>query len=256
MLKKLFLAWQEQNSRQWFPIGCLEFDGKKYRFFYIQAVELAIKAGFKSVYSFPDLGRTYNSAYLFHFFSNRLMSHSRPDYQRYISSLNIFDGEDDPMTVLARSGGAKATDSYEIFPQPEIDRDGIYHTHFFLRGLRHRPPSALDRAELLRSEEHLKLVHETNNTQDSQALMLLTEDQHHLGYCPRYISHDIFPIFQQNPAGIEVTIDLVNFPPIPIQYRILCQLRAKYLPGCYPFASDNYQPWSASEQSMPDYCPV
>ncbi len=149
MMKKLFLAWQEQSSRQWFSIGCLEFDGERYRFYYIKAVEKAILVGFKSVYSFPDLGRTYDSAYLFHFFSNRLMSHSRPDYQKYIHSLNIITGQDDPMTVLARSGGAKATDSYEIFSQPEIDCDNIYHTHFFLRGLRHRPQSALDRAELL-----------------------------------------------------------------------------------------------------------
>jgi HIRAN domain len=255
MMKKLFLAWQEQNSRQWFPIGCLEFDGEIYRFFYIQAVVEAIKVGFKYVYSFPDLGRTYDSAYLFHFFSNRLMSRSRPDYQRYIDSLNILPGEDDPMTVLARSGGAKATDSYEVFPYPEVDCDGI-HTHFFLRGLRHRPPSSLDRAILLQPKEHLEIVYEPDNIQDSQALMLVTEDQHHLGYCPRYLSHDIFPILQQDPAGVEVLIDLVNSPPIPIQYRILCQLKAKCFPGFYPFASNDYQPLSTSDRSRHDYCSV
>jgi hypothetical protein len=36
-MNKLFLAWQEPESRRWYPIGCLEFDGKEYHFFYNQS---------------------------------------------------------------------------------------------------------------------------------------------------------------------------------------------------------------------------
>lgn len=87
-MKKLFLAWQEPKSRHWFPIGCLEFDGDKYHFFYIQGVKKAKCEGFTSVYSLPDLDKTYSSTELFPLFSNRLMPRSRPDYLKYIESLN------------------------------------------------------------------------------------------------------------------------------------------------------------------------
>ena len=121
-MKKLFLAWQEPKSRHLFPIGCLEFDGAEYHFFYIKGVEKARINGFNEVYSLPTLEKVYSSAHLFPLFSNRLMTRSRPDYAKYIQSLNIPAGEDDPMTVLARSGGGKATDSMKFFPVQKLTR--------------------------------------------------------------------------------------------------------------------------------------
>jgi hypothetical protein len=32
MIKKLFLAWQDSQTRHWFPIGKLTFDGKNFYF--------------------------------------------------------------------------------------------------------------------------------------------------------------------------------------------------------------------------------
>ena len=64
-MNKLFLAWQEPKSRHWFPIGCLEFNGIEYPFFYIQGVEKAKNEGFKSVHSLPNLGKKYSSTHLF-----------------------------------------------------------------------------------------------------------------------------------------------------------------------------------------------
>ena len=59
-MKKLFLAWQEPKSRHWFPIGCLDFDGAEYHFFYIKGVEKARINGFNEVYSLPTLEKVYS----------------------------------------------------------------------------------------------------------------------------------------------------------------------------------------------------
>jgi hypothetical protein len=87
-MKKLFLAWQQPQSRHWFPIGQLTFDGKKYHFFYIQGVKKAqAESSFRLLHSFPERDRIYTSSELFPLFSNRLMRPSRPDYQDYIAVL-------------------------------------------------------------------------------------------------------------------------------------------------------------------------
>jgi HIRAN domain len=243
-MKKLFLAWQEPKSRHWFPIGYLEFDSREYHFSYIKGVEHAKNEGFRSVHSFPDLDKIYSSIHLFPLFSNRLMPRSRPDYRKYIDSLNIPEGEDNPMTVLARSGGGKATDSYEIFPCPEIDKNGIYHTHFFVHGLQYMPKCSINRAAELTGEDPLALSHDLQNLYDPKALLLHTEDRHNLGYCPRYLAHDIFPILQSNPQQVKVKIDRVNPPPNSIQSRLLCTLTAECGRDFIPFSAENYQPLS------------
>jgi hypothetical protein len=249
-MKKLFLAWQEPKTRHWFPIGCLEFDGDRYHFFYIQGVEKARREGFTSVYSLPELDKTYSSTKLFPLFSNRLMSRSRADYPKYIESLNISAGEDDPMTVLSRSGGSKATDTYEVFPCPEIDKKGNYHTHFFVHGLRYMPKCSIDKATQLRQGDILYLSHDFQNPYDPKALLLHTEDRYNLGYCPRYLSKDMFTMLQEHPQQVKVTIDRVNLSPAPMQFRLLCNLTAEcdslsktlHKINFKPFAGDDYQP--------------
>lgn len=123
--KTLFLAWQDPISRFWFPIGRLTFDGSVYQFVYTQGVkEAEEKSAFKPLSSFPCLDEVYTSTQLFPVFVNRLMSQSRPDYQRFIEWLNIPNDEHDPLTILARSGGERETDTLAVVPCPEVDERG------------------------------------------------------------------------------------------------------------------------------------
>jgi HIRAN domain len=247
-MTKLFLSWQEPKNHRWYPIGCLEFDGKEYHFFYINGVKKARKEGFRAVHSLPDLDKFYSSTHLFPLFSNRLMTRSRPDYGRYIQSLNISAGDDNPMTVLARSGGGKATDSYEVFPYPEIDDKGHYHTYFFVRGLQYMPKCSIDRATELQPQEQLYLSHDLQNPFDPKALLLHTEDRYNLGYCPRYLADDILPMLQENPLLVKVEIDRVNPSPTPMQFRVLCKMTIECASlsvagiDFKPFAGEDYQP--------------
>ncbi|MEO1378161.1 MAG: DNA-binding protein, partial [Cyanobacteria bacterium J06635_10] len=114
-MKTLFLAWQDPNTRKWFPIGRLTYDGEEYQFLYVRgAIEAQAECGFNSLYSFPKFYKVYKSKIIFPLFSNRIMRRSRPDYKNYIERLNIPENEDEPINILARSGGKKATDTLEV----------------------------------------------------------------------------------------------------------------------------------------------
>lgn len=242
-MKKLFLAWQEPQSRHWFPIGQLAFDGKNYHFVYIQGVKKAQQeSNFRLLHSFPERDRIYTSSELFPLFSNRLMRRSRPDYQNYIEWLNIPQDEDDPIAILARSEGRKVTDTFEVFPCPEKSENGTYYLHFFVHGLRYMPESSIEKVKQLKPEERLYLTLDIQNPYGSTALLLRTEERHNLGYCPRYLAADIWKILRQNPESICVRVERVNPLPTPIQFRLLCNMTVQWGDDFIPFSSQDYQP--------------
>ncbi|MBD2181887.1 DNA-binding protein [Planktothrix sp. FACHB-1355] len=241
--KTLFLAWQDPNSRSWFPIGRLTFDGAIYQFVYTQgAKEAQEKCGFQPLLSFPRLDEVYTSTHLFSVFSNRLMPRSRPDYSSFIQWLNIPEHEDDPIAMLARSGGQRETDTLTVFPCPAPDEEGRYHLHFFSHGLRHLPQSAIERINRFEPGDKLWLAHEFQNSFDSQGLTLNTEDRYIVGYCPRYLNSEIFELLRRNPRLVEVRVERANQPPTPLQFRLLCNLTARWSEENLPFSGLEYQP--------------
>ncbi|NJM66473.1 MAG: DNA-binding protein [Acaryochloris sp. RU_4_1] len=243
MVQTLFLAWQEPNSRSWFPIGRLRRDGTQYQFVYTYGVQDAQdKCGFQALHSFPNLKREYRSAELFPLFSNRLMRPSRPDYRDYIEWLDIPRHQDDPIAILSRSGGRKATDTFEVFPCPVPDENGLYHIHFFSHRLRHLPECSVERISKFKLNERLYLANEFQNPYDPRALLLCTEDHHIVGYCPRYLVADALEILQKQPGLVHVHIERVNLAPTPLQFRLLCNMTAKWPQEFRPFSGQEYQP--------------
>jgi HIRAN domain len=245
-LKTLYLAWQDQSNRSWFPIGRLTSDGATYRFVYVNgAQEAQQQCGFQPLWLFPDLNRVYESPELFPLFTNRILRPSRPDYPDFIQWLNIPPEEKDEITLLGRSGGQRATDSFEVFPSPEPDNEGFYHLYFFVHGIRHRPPESQLRLQHLNSGDCLLLMHDFQNSHDNRALMIRTEDGYNVGYCPRYLLDDVFELLRQlsgTEQAVKVTVERVNLPPTPIQFRLLCKLTAAWPEGFRPFAGSIYQP--------------
>ena len=244
-MKTLFLAWQDPVSRSWFPIGRLTFNGKEYQFNYTNGfLKALLERFFKPLPSFPDFSKVYTSQKLFPLFSNRVMPRSRPDYPEFVQWLNIPKHEDDPIALLARSGGKRVTDNFEVFPCPEPDENGRYRIHFFAQGLRHLPKPAIERINGLQVGELLYLAHEFQNRYDSSALLLCTEDHWIVGYCPRYLCGDILQIISQHPELVRVEVDRLNQPPTPLQFRLLCKMTADWR-DFRPFSSPMYQPVSS-----------
>lgn len=249
MTHTLFLAWQEPKSRSWFPIGRLTFDGGQYKFVYINGAQDAQQEhGFQPLHSFPELTKEYTSVELFPLFANRLMRPSRPDYEAYVEWMNIPQHQDDPIAILSRNGGRKATDTFEMFPCPEPDAHGFYHIHFFSHGLRHLPECSVNRIGELQPNEQLYLANEFQNPYDSRALTLCTLDHHILGYCPRYLAADALDLLRENPKLIHVHAERVNPAPTPLQFRLLCNMTAEWPQDFRPFSGREYQPIAPKSQ--------
>jgi hypothetical protein len=241
-LKTLFLAWQDPDSRAWFPVGQLTHDHGLYRFSYLQgALEANRTSGFQPIFSFPEWNHSYLSKDLFPLFANRLLRPSRPEYKDFIQWLNIPEHQDDPIALLSRSGGKRKTDNFEVFPCPEPDGDGNFHIHFFTHGLRHFPEAEQQYIQTLEPDTPLWLMHDLQNSFDSRALVLRTENKHQVGYCPRYLAQDFLKLVSSFPEQVKVTVERVNPPPTPLQFRLLCSLTAPWLEGFEPFSSPSYQ---------------
>jgi hypothetical protein len=244
-LKTLFLAWEGSGSRSWFPIGRLTFNRKEYQFNYTNGVrEAKDKCGFEPLPSFPDFHKVYTSQKLFPLFSNRVMPRSRPDYPEFVQWLNIPQHEDDPIALLARSGGKRVTDKFEVFPCPEPNENGRYHIHFFAHPLRHIGKPTIERINGLPVGELLYFSHDSQNPDDSSALLLYTKDHLIVGFCPRYLWGDILKIISQARELVRVEVDHLNRPPTPRQFRLLCKMTADW--GDFrPFQGQMYQPVSS-----------
>jgi hypothetical protein len=247
-MNALFLAWQDPQRRLWHPVGrlCRRAD-QTYEYVYTRGARAAQQGGFQPIPPFNDWNGVYRSAELFPLFANRLPSPARADYGQFVEYLNFPRSADDPIALLARSGGRRAADSVEVFPCPEQTPDGAYHVHFFAHGLRHLPPASVDRVESLRAGERLLLVHDFQNPYDPRALMLRTGaggpgDPQFVGWCPRYLLHDAFELLPRCPDGVAVHVERLNPPPAPIANRLLCSLTACWPADFRPCTNEDYQP--------------
>jgi hypothetical protein len=91
-----------------------------------------------------DLTTVYESTEIFPLFANRLLAKTRPEYPQFLDWVNVRHDKDDPLVLLARTGGMRETDSLAVFPCPERHEDGTYSMHFFSHGIRYLPPQAID----------------------------------------------------------------------------------------------------------------
>jgi len=243
-MKRLFLTWQFQNneSRKWYPVGELNFDGEVYRFFYIKGAEVAKEeASFQPLVSFPDFRQIYESTELFPMFANRVMPESRPEYRQTIEWLALPENQNDPLAFLARTGGAKVTDKFEIFCYPELDSNQNYNLHFFPHGLRYVPDGSIERISKMEKGEKIYLASAFQNPFDKNALQLQTRDNHIVGYCPSYLLDEMNKIVE-NEAEIEVCVERVNDNNAPLQFRFLCRLIVPQMKNYQPFSSESYKP--------------
>ncbi|WP_395095081.1 HIRAN domain-containing protein [Armatimonas sp.] len=246
-MKTLFLAWQNVNTRRWFPVGQLQRRGEIFQFRYLKGVKVAqSEGGFGSLSEFPNLEAVYESEVLFPVFANRVMPASRPDFPEYIAWLRLEGQEKDPLAFLAQTNGRRQTDSLEVFPDVEVTPEGGYRTTFFVHGLRHMSVGASARAESLEVGEQLRLFLDVQNPVDVRAVGLrthgqLSRDVMPLGYCPRYLADAVFTALLSDRESVKATVRAVNLPPVPSQYRILCDLVVA--PGSVrPFSGEEFLP--------------
>ena len=252
-MNKLYLAWQDYDSRRWFPVGqLLAHNGSstadagagadvEYEFAYINgALEAHKAAGFRPIPGFPKLEKRYRSRRLFPLFQNRVMNSSRPDRAEYLRRLGLTENTD-PISELAASGGQRRTDTYQVFPPIVPGGDGRFRYRCLIHGLRHRSPDAIRRTELLAEGETLEVSPEADNPAATLAVKVATADGQHIGWIPRYLVDDL----QENGAwlitDVAASVAQVN-PAGPLNHRLLLDFSGRLPPGFRMEALPQYQP--------------
>ncbi len=239
-MKTLYVAWQEHQSRSWFPVGRLCFDGEVYRFVYTQGAKQS--AHFRPFDSMPHLEEVYEARELPPLFANRLLAKKRPEYQDWLRWLNLQDHGDDAVALLARTEGIRMTDSVTVFPYPEKNPDHTYRAQFFSHGIRYLPRDIMTFIDHLSPHTVLYLMPDPQNSYDSCAIALRTSDPAVIvGYCPRYVTADLHKLLHEVPESIRVTAVQVN-DDAPLQLRLLCCVTAEWPENFQPCSGDLYQP--------------
>ena len=240
----LFLAWHGAGeNRQWYPISRLDADlaVSSYRFRYIGGAKLAQKeAGFSPRLEFPELERDYYSTELFPLFQNRVMSPSRPDFKRYLQSLDL-EGDTNPIEILAANGGERVTDRYEVFPLPARQSDGSFLFRFFLHGWRYAAAAAQERMAKLESGEELRIALELNNPVTGQGVQIQSADYHMIGWAPHYLVDDFAKAMAEGPGKYVARVVRLNPQPVPSKQRLLVELRCSWNQH-QPMSGSDYQP--------------
>ena len=233
----LYLAWQDYQSRRWFPVGRLsvcrgkESTEAEYEFSYINGALAAGKAAnFLPIPGFPKLAEQYRSARLFPLFQNRVMNLRRPDRPEYLRRLGL-DESADPITELAVSEGRRHTDSYQVFPGivPD-DSDGRFNYRCMTHGLRYSDPDAIRRTASLEVGESLNLSPTREAPTAKLAIMVNTQDYHHIGWAPRYFVDDLQKDGAWMIADAKAAVAQVNRD-APLSHRLLVNFSGKLPPG-------------------------
>jgi hypothetical protein len=239
-MKTLYMAWQDPMNRRWLPVGRLTYEGNVYRFVYTKGAQES--SNFEPFARMGDLHTIYESSELFPIFANRILPKSRPEYKQYLEWLDLPENQSSPLLVLAVSGGARGTDSLELFACPEPNLQGLYEARFFGHGISHLTQQVIDLVGKLERGSRLFLMPDVQNPVDSFAIALRTDDPATIvGYCPRYLTDDFHKLLQAcRPESVLVVVDKVNVD-APVQFRLLCKITSPWPEDFEPCSTEFYQ---------------
>lgn len=241
--RRLYVGWRDPETRRIWPVGVLvqreSPEGTRFLFAYLRSTESLER--FRPFASFPDLHDAYESNELFPLFSNRVMPSDREDFGSYLEQLDL-DTEPEPIEILARSGGWRATDRIEVFPEPEFDElTGRFRCRFFARGIRHIDGAA-ENVLALEEGDPLELVPEPDNEVNERALLLRTRSGGVVGYVPDYLTDFLHDMRETCEDRITVTVEHVNPPDTPAHLRLLCRLETCAPADYEPFRGGILEP--------------
>lgn len=240
---RLAVAWQHPQTRLIQPVGLLTYEdqghGELYSFCYLQNAKVV--PDFRPFLSFPALNRIYRSARLFPLFAQRVMDERRPDFARYVSSLDL-SPEATPWEQIARSEGRRAGDTIMVFPEPAIDPDGATRSKFFVHGIRHTgdPDTELALRDVHRPMM-LGLDPDPMNPVNPRA-MCVTSGSVRLGWVPDLLLDYIHEVMAGSDA--EVTVQHVNGPGAPPHLRLLVRFSGYVEPSYRPFSGPMWEPFA------------
>lgn len=244
-MKHLYVAWQDKDSREWVPVAILESSDRGYKLQYTKGAKRC--RGFTGLGRMDALDHIYYSETLFPFFQNRMINKSRPEYQTYLKWLGLNELTGDPISILAITGGLRATDSFELIPSPQRIGNQIT-VDFFPRGLRHMPEGTQEMIADIQPQARLLLLKDIQNPKDANAILLRTNEPNALvGYMAKYYCTGLGHLLSKDANSVVVSVKKVNLD-APLNMRLLCTLNAQ-APLDFEFleCESDFQPWAAED---------
>lgn len=175
------------------------------------------------------------------------MRPTRADFPQFIEQLGLGAEDAEPFTVLARSGGRRATDRLEVFAPPQL-RGRNVEGLLLARGVRH-VTGAEDAIAKLSSGGVLKMKPEPTNVVAAWALQLQDGSLRQVGYVPDYLARELDEL-RVSAGAVTVTAYKVNLAPAPVHHRLLCKYSCDADIGIRMFCGDRYRPISSSARSL------
>lgn len=192
-----YVIWQDPFTRRRYNVGRLSRNGK-YEFQYDSEIDEARASGFMGILPFEEK-RVYTSESLFPVFAGRLPDRKRRDINKILEKYGMDDYDD--FELLRRSGARVPIDTLEFARPISLDEPQIY-SEFFIAGTRHCLGCSGDNcnlATLVEIDERLKLLPESLNEYDPNAVRLVKQSGEVVGYVPRYHSASIKKLIESNP---------------------------------------------------------
>jgi hypothetical protein len=251
VVPRLFVAWQEPESRRIYPIArLLRLPSGKYELAYIRAVAQAQANGFAGLPGLEDLEQVMVSSELPELFERRPPKRRlRPAPQQVSdpAAAELSAESLDAAPIILRVPGANGGTNLrlEVFAPPLPATGGRFWGAFVARGVGRAPGSA-DAIEQLAPEERLTLVAEPENAYNPRAVLITRADQTAIGYLPDYLANELGEA-GSGPAPLEVQVqrsERVTFPPAPAIYQVTCRYTCPAPLGRALFRSEHYQPVS------------
>jgi HIRAN domain len=217
----LYVAWQNQVTRAWHTVARLTRSEEGY--------ELVFTRGVSSLLTIPadlfrmDVTKRYVSNALFPLFKNRLPSRNRADFQKMAEWLNV-TGHEDEFGLLSKFGLIPGTDSLLVYPEPDVI-SGMYKLDFFLHGIRHMHPDAIQLCGALKGGERLLPLLDVQNPADPNAIVVRCVDQPVLlGYVPIFYAADLRQLLSQAQLADKAQLTVLRFnEDAPSQLKLLCR---------------------------------
>lgn len=237
---RLMVAWQHPETRQISPVGVLDIDAGRYRFRYLRRA-FSVR-DFCPFVGFGDRGRVYVSDELFPLFQQRVMNPRRPDYGRYIKSLNL-TADTTPWEQLAKSGGRRAGDTIQLFPEPVVRADGSSECSFLVHGVRHIQqgynPVVGRQIEDLRKGDLLDLLPQPDNEMNPRALLISTLKGDLLGWVPDLLLDYVHAL--RETGSVELRVEHSNGVNTPYHFRLIARIEGRMPAGCKPFSGPGWE---------------
>lgn len=184
-LTKLFVLGREPGHRR-DVVGTLERHGSGFAFSYTDSVSDSFE-----IIGFPRRkGPTFTSPYLFATFSKRVPDPSRTDFGAMMQEWGV-ERTDDPLAILAKSGGFQVGDRLELAEYRDAEHDQLRQPlECRVAGPRHHDDPDCDTAKV---GDPVLFERETTNKEDPNAVKVRVSRPNHLtlGYVPRQYA----PIF-------------------------------------------------------------